>query len=71
MSRLGYEMPMNQVVVTLKEKDLLALWAVVMDEDGAGALAFLNDCIVPQIPQSGTAPCDSTRLNPYLLRKKS
>jgi hypothetical protein len=62
---------MNQIVVTLKESDLLALWSAVMDENGKEALAFLKDCIVPQIPRSGDAPCDSTRLNPFLLRKKN
>jgi hypothetical protein len=62
---------MNQVVITLKENDLMALWAAVVDEDGAEALAFLQECILPQIPQQGTAPCDSTRLNPFLLKKKS
>jgi hypothetical protein len=61
---------MNQIVVTLKEEDLLALWVAVVDEDGAGALAFLNERIVPQIPRQGDAPCDSSRLNPYLFRKK-
>jgi hypothetical protein len=62
---------MNHIVVTLKESDLLALWSAVVDENGEEALAFLKDCIVPQIPQSGDAPCDSTRLNPFLLRKKN
>jgi len=59
---------MNHVVITLKESDLLTLWEAVGDEDGAIALEFLKERIVPQIPQMGTAPCDSTRLNPYLRK---
>jgi hypothetical protein len=60
---------MNQVVVTLKEEDLLALWAVIVDEDAAGALSFLKERVAPQIPRSGSAACDSTRLNPLLWKK--
>ncbi len=60
---------MNPIVIKLKESDLLALWAAVIDEDGAAALAFLKESVVPQIQASGSAPCDSTRLNPYLLKK--
>lgn len=61
---------MNQVVVTLKESDLLSLWSALLDEDGKEALAFLKGCIVPQIPRSGNAPCDSTRLNPFLMKNE-
>ena len=39
---------------------------VLMDEDEAGALAFLQERILPKLPEKGTAGCDSTRLNPYL-----
>ena len=60
---------MNHVVITLKEDDLMALWEAMIDQEGGQALAFLRDRIVPQIPGSGSAPCDSTRLNPYLRRK--
>jgi hypothetical protein len=63
---VGYTVSMNNVVIMLKEADLMALWNVLIDEDGADALAFLKEHIVPQIPRAGTAPCDSTRLNPYL-----
>jgi hypothetical protein len=59
----------NPIVIKLKESDLLALWAAVIDEDGAEALTFLKECVVPQIQERGSAPCDSTRLNPYLLKK--
>ena len=61
---------MTKVTIALQEADLLALWAVVVDEDGEEALAFLRDRIPPQVPAKGHAPCDSTRRNPYLLRRK-
>jgi hypothetical protein len=60
----------NTVVITLKEDDLMALRTALIDEDGADALAFLKERIMPQIPRAGTAPCDSTRLNPFLPREK-
>ena len=58
---------MNKIVLTLEEKDLVQLQAILMDRDEAAALQFLDSRIAPRIPQKGTAPCDSTRLNPYLL----
>jgi hypothetical protein len=57
---------MHKVVITLTEKDLLELQAVLVDDDPQGALGFLKERIVPKIPEKGTAACDSTRLNPYL-----
>ena len=62
---------MNKIVITLQESDLLALWVAVVDVDGAAALAFLKERLLPQIPAKGAAPCDSTRLNPYLLKNRS
>ena len=64
----GYTVSMNHVVITLKEADLMALWNAVIDEDGKDALAFLKERVLPQIPRAGSAPCDSTRLNPYLVK---
>ena len=61
---------MPKITITLEEPDLLALWAAVVDEDGEEALAFLQECVVPQIPAKGHVACDSTRRNPYLLRRK-
>ncbi len=57
------------VVITLEESDLISLWNAVIDEDGKEALAFLKERVLPQVPGAGSAPCDSTRLNPYLRRK--
>lgn len=59
---------MGKLVVTLSEEDLLELQTILMDEDEEAALQFLQTRLVSRIPQKGTAPCDSTRLNPYLLR---
>lgn len=59
---------MSKLVVTLEEEDLLELQAILIDRDAAAALLFLQNRIAPKIPRKGTAPCDSTRLNPYLLR---
>jgi len=58
----------NDVVITLKQDDLLAMWQAVLDEDADAALAFLKERLVPQVPAKGTAPCDSSRINPYLFR---
>lgn len=59
---------MSKVVVTLEEDDLLDLHAVLLDDDETGALDFLKTRIAPKIPGKGTANCDSSRRNPYLLK---
>lgn len=59
---------MSKVVVTLEEGDLLDLQQLLLDDDEAGALAFLRSRIAPKIPAKGTRNCDSSRLNPYLLK---
>ena len=62
---------MNKVVVTLTEEDLLELQAILLDEDKAGALEFLRTRVAAKIPEKGTAPCDSSRLNSYLLKPEN
>ena len=59
---------MSKIVVTLQEEDLLDLQAVLLDGDEAGALDFLRTRIAPKIPAKGSANCDSSRRNPYLLK---
>ena len=59
---------MNKVIVTLEPADLLCLHQVLLDDDEAGALDFLRTRIAPKIPAKGTANCDSSRRNPYLLK---
>ena len=59
---------MNSISITLDGQDLTALQEVIIDDDPAAALAFVKEHICPKIPAKGTAPCDSTRLNPFLLR---
>ena len=59
---------MAKLVVTLEEQDLLDLHQVILDADEAAALEFLKTRIAPRIPTKGTAACDSSRRNPYLLK---
>jgi hypothetical protein len=61
----------NRITIMLEEEDLLELQRVLIDDDAAGALRFLRQCLAPRIPRQGTAPCDSSRLNPFLLRERS
>ena len=58
----------GKVVVTLEEESLLELQALLIDKDESAAFDFIKNRIVPQIPAKGTAPCDSSRGNPYLLK---
>ena len=62
---------MNKLVVTLAEDDLVELQSILMDCDERAALEFLKTRLAARIPKKGTAPCDSSRLNPFLLKPKS
>jgi hypothetical protein len=65
-------LPMNpNVVITLNAEALMHLQEVLIDEDPAAALDFIKTRILPQVPKKGTAPCDSTRINPYLWKDQS
>ena len=59
---------MSKLVLTFEEEDLLDLQQVLLDDDEAAALHFLKTRIAPKIPSKGTANCDSSRCNPYLLK---
>ena len=59
---------MNSLVVTFAPAELLELQAILLDEDEPAALKFLQDCVGSKLPAKGTAPCDSTRKNPFLLK---
>jgi hypothetical protein len=59
---------MSRIVITLDDADLLDLQQILLDEDEAGALAFLQRRVAHSIPSRGTRDCDSSRCNPYLLR---
>jgi hypothetical protein len=61
---------MNTISVLLDEDALIELHEVLLDDDGARALAFVKRHIAPKIPAKGTAPCDSSRLNPFILPEK-
>ena len=59
---------MAKVVITLEEDDLLELQKILLDDDTKAALKFLKTRIAFKIPSRGTAPCDSSRHNPYLMK---
>jgi len=61
---------MNRVSISLDEEALLALHQVLLDDSAEAALEFVKRHIAPAVPRSGTAPCDSSRLNPFLLPDK-
>jgi hypothetical protein len=60
---------MNKVSILLDEKALLELQQVLLDNDPEAALRFLKNYVAPRVPSKGTAACDSSRLNPFLLGK--
>ncbi len=62
---------MAKLVITLEEEDLLELQEVLLDDDKDAALHFIKTCIAPRIPGRGSAHCDSSRGNPFLLKPQS
>lgn len=61
---------MNTVSITLDEQALMDLHEVLLDDSPEAALAFVKQHLAPKLPRRGTAPCDSSRLNPFLLPGK-
>ena len=61
---------MTTITITLTEPDLIALQQILLDDDKDEALDFIKSVICAKIPKQGSAPCDSTRLNPFLWQKK-
>ena len=59
---------MSKTVITLDDADLIDLQGILLDGDEAAALTFLRVRVAPSIPSKGTAKCDSSRRNPYLLQ---
>ena len=59
---------MGRIIITLEDADLIDLQEILLDEDEAGALAFLKRRVAQNIPSRGTRNCDSSRCNPYLLK---
>ncbi|MHC4915857.1 MAG: hypothetical protein ACYTGB_10235 [Planctomycetota bacterium] len=57
---------MASVIVKLDDEALLALQEVLIDGDAEAALDFVRKHVATQVPEKGNAPCDSSRLNPYL-----
>jgi hypothetical protein len=62
-------MATNPVSVMLNEEALLELQEVLLDDDAEGALAFVKRHVAPCVPRSSSRPCDSTRLNPFVLKR--
>ena len=56
------------IMIVLNEEALMRLQEVLIDDDPAAALDFIKAVILPQIPKQGTSVCDSTRINPFLLK---
>ena len=59
---------MAKLVVTLEEQDLLDLQEVLVDDNEKAALDFIKTRLAPKIPDKGTARCDSSRRNPFLMK---
>jgi hypothetical protein len=58
---------MSKIPIMLEDEALIELHEVLLDEDAEAALTFLRKHIATQIPSKGSAACDSSRKNPYLL----
>ncbi len=59
---------MSGIVITIKDRELLELQEILLDDDAASALAFLKAHVGSNIPSKGSDNCDSSRRNPYLLK---
>jgi len=57
----------NNISITLDERALMDLQEVLLDESPEAALAFVKRHVAPRLPRKGSAACDSSRLNPFLL----
>ena len=58
---------MTKLVIALEAEDMIELQGILIDRDEKAALRFLEERIAAKLPTKGSAPCDSTRLNPFLL----
>lgn len=61
---------LNRISILLDEEALLELQEVLLDESPEAALRFVKQRIAPKVPRKGTAPCDSSRLNPFILGRE-
>jgi len=59
---------LNTISIHLDERALLDLQEVLLDDDADAALRFVKEHVAPRLPKKGTAPCDSTRLNPFIRK---
>ena len=61
---------MDKMIVTLSEADVVELQVILIDRDQEAALQFLEERVAPKLPRISDAPCDSNRMNPYLLKRE-
>ena len=59
---------MGKITIVLSEEEMVELQEILMDEDEKASLEFIRKRIQPKIPKKGTAPCDSSRINPFLIK---
>ena len=52
MTEGGKEMTIKSVVLNLKPEEALRLTRILLDEDREEALAFLKQCLKPQLDQA-------------------
>ena len=61
---------MNKVTIVFTEEEMVELQEILIDDDEKASLKFIKKRIQPKIPTKGTALCDSSRKNPYLMKDK-
>jgi len=59
---------MGKITIVLSEEEMVELQEILMDDDEKASLEFIKNCIQPKIPKKGSAPCDSSRINPFLIK---
>lgn len=56
------------MTLTLAEEDIMEVQRILMDDDEKAALEFIKKRILERLPAKGSSPCDSTRINPFLMK---
>lgn len=60
---------MGKITLVLSEEEVIELQEILIDDDEKASLDFIKKRIQPKIPKKGTAPCDSSRKNPFLMKE--
>ena len=61
---------MGKIIMVFSEEEMIELQEILIDEDEKASLEFIRKRLQPKIPQKGTAMCDSSRKNPYLMKEE-